>query len=237
MGEVSGGGETADCNEVLCGDVPGYAVWRGLVPADAIEREVGGVSQLMARMSAQLATDGMDLGQNILFRCTDGHSQTAPLQELAHSACLVSRVAGCLQTDEVYFLGDELSVIVSSASANSHCAADPQVHRFQGREVASLMMPLRLNPGPAELRLVRGAQRKPGDLARLEPDSREVVSLMLAPGDVVATLPSMLSCHGGNDSSGLLAWLRLRYGAPFVLDRTNGRAVSDAGFPRVWPLT
>ncbi len=236
MGEVSGGGQSADCHEELRADGPGYKVWRGLVPEDAVERAVGGVSQLMARMSARLATNGTDLGQNILFRCTDGHRQTTPLQELAYSALIVSEIAECLQTDEVYFLGDELSVIVPSASANSHCAADPQVHRFQGRKVASLMLPLRLNNGPAELRVVRGA-REQGLLVSCAPENHEVFSLMLEPGDVVATPPAMLSCHGGNESSGLLGWLRLRYGAPAVLDRTNGRAVSDAGFPRVWPIS
>lgn len=237
MGEVSGGGHAADCSEVLRGDGPGYKVWRGLVPEDAVERAVGGVSQLMARMSAQLATDGADLGQNILFRCADGHCQTAPLKELAHSAFIVSEIVDCLQTDEVYFLGDELSVIVPSATAGGQCAADPQVHRFQGRAVASLMLPLRLNKAPAELRLVRGAKGQPRQLVSCVPDSHEVVSLMLEPGDVVAMSPAVLSCHGGNDSSGLLAWLRLRYGAPLVLDRTNGRTVSDAGFTRVWPLS
>jgi|GEM_PF-3163250 len=182
MSEVSGRDPLAGCDEEWRRDGRGYKVWRGLVPADAIERAVGGVSQLMARMSARLAIDGAGLGESILFRCSDGHEQTAPLQELAHSAVIVSEIAECLQTEEVYFLGDELSVIVPSASANSFFAADPQVHRFQGHEVASLILPLRLHQGPAELRLVRGAHGQPGHLARLEPDSHEVVSLMLEPG-------------------------------------------------------
>jgi len=212
-----------------------YKLWKRLVPLDLVERAMGGVSQLMARGDARLASNGENLGEGVLFRCRNAHAHAAPLHEVSRQTGLLGQIADCLDGMPFHFIGDEVSVMVPQRGSANQFAADPEVHRFQNGGFLSLLLPLRASDAPTELRLVAGPEDGPSLVSDRGADT-EVHTLAVHPGDVVATSPRMLSCQGGHDDGGLLAWLRLRYGPAHLFDRSLGRTVSRAGFPQVWPL-
>lgn len=224
------------CRDSVFGEGPGYRLWTGVVPVDLVERAVGGVGQLMARGDARLAHNGENLGDGVLFRCRDAHARAEELKALSRHEGFLRHVAECLGGAPFHFMGDEVSVVVPQGGPASHCVPDPDVHRFQDGEFLSLLLPLRASDAPTELRLIAGPEDGPSLVSDRGADA-EVHTLSVHPGDVVATSPRMLSCQGGHDDGGLLAWLRLRYGPAHLFDRSLGRTVSRSGFPQVWPLS